>query len=172
VKVEDFIENVKAVDKDYAVLLRQIYIESFVDTAKDHYKDFILKKTTYIDGDFYQGYLWEYFFKAKQISRFFLTNTLIEKEKVYVMWDVHSCERINVAAYNKSGNKRYWLFDRDDVLQTVPSNLLEGLNFLPEDIYIFDDTFEWSLCLTHETDLKNRDFLLCAEPRKDLALVY
>ena len=47
-----------------------------------------------------------------------------------------------------------------------PPVLIEGLKLLPEDIYIFDDTFEWSLCNTHEYDRKNRDLLIFAEPKK------
>ena len=34
---------------------------------------------------------------------------------------------------------------------------------LPEDIYLFDDTFSWSVIFTHETDEKNNDFYLYVE---------
>lgn len=166
--VEQFKESVTVIKKDNAKLLREIYIDTFVDTDKEYYKDLIqTKKKVCIDGDCYSGYLWDCFINPKRISNFALTDMLLKKTSVYVMWDIHSCERINTEGYKKLfGVNRYWLYDKDNILLIKPSILIEGLKLLPEDIYIFDDTFEWSLCYTHELDSKNRDLLIFAEPKK------
>lgn len=39
---------------------------------------------------------------------------------------------------------------------------VKNINNLPEDIYIVDDTFEWSIALTHETDAQQNRYCLLA----------
>ncbi|MBQ9990736.1 MAG: hypothetical protein IJP31_07330 [Lachnospiraceae bacterium] len=63
-------------------------------------------------------------------------------EEVFVFWDIHSKERI--------WSRYYWKFDKDAVLKIKYSTLLAGERYLPEDIYIFDCSFSWTLIQTHE----------------------
>ena len=46
--------------------------------------------------------------------------------------------------------KDYWKFDKDAVLKMDFEILLDGEEYLPEDIYIFDESMTWTLIKTHE----------------------
>ena len=50
-------------------------------------------------------------------------------------------------------------FSKESVLKTETwsEKMLEKL---PEDIYIFDETFTWSAIYTHETDINNAPYCL------------
>ena len=43
-----------------ARVLRESFIQKFIDTTSDHYKKHIATLIQYTDGLFYDGYLWEY----------------------------------------------------------------------------------------------------------------
>jgi len=58
------------------------------------------------------------------------------------MWDIHTKERIFI--------KDYWKFKKKAVLKMKANLLFEGEIHLPEDIYIFDDSFNWTIAKTHE----------------------
>lgn len=62
--------------------------------------------------------------------------------RVFVFWDIHSCERILI--------EDYWKFDKDSVIEIDFNVLLEGETYLPEDFYIFDKNMTWTLIKTHE----------------------
>ena len=44
--------------------------------------------------------------------------------------------------------------------RVTPDELLARMADLPEDIYIFDDTYSWTIALTHETDAQERPYCL------------
>ena len=44
--------------------------------------------------------------------------------------------------------------------RVTPDELLARMADLPEDIYIFDDTYSWTIALTHETDAQKRPYCL------------
>ena len=44
--------------------------------------------------------------------------------------------------------------------RVTPDELLARVADLPEDIYIFDDTYSWTIALTHETDAQERPYCL------------
>ena len=68
-----------------------------------------------------------------------VSNTINE---VFVFWDIHMKERILI--------ENYWNFGKETVLKLYYKELLENMNYLPEDIYIFDESLTWTLILTHE----------------------
>ena len=64
------------------------------------------------------------------------------------MADNHSRDRVI--------NDPLWPYPTDSVIVLSPSLLIQLLQALPEDLYVFDSTFEWTLILTHERDTKRR----------------
>ena len=76
-------------------------------------------------------------------------------KSIYVFWDIHSSEKIWI--------KDYWKFDKDAVLRMSMDTLLAGCEFLPEDIYICDSTFQWTFVMTHEEIENKRYCLKCGE---------
>ena len=47
--------------------------------------------------------------------------------------------------------------------RVTPDELLARMADLPEDIYIFDDPYSWTIALTHETDAQERPYCLFAD---------
>ena len=136
--------------------LRTKYIQNFVDTTKDYFVERIEQKTEFSDGLCYIGYLWDCLKNPKVISEAEASLILQGKQNLYIMWDIHSCERILIP--------NYWKYPKTSVLSTE----MWSVSFkeeLPEDIYLFDDTFSWSVIFTHETDEQNNNFCLYVELR-------
>jgi len=77
-----------------------------------------------------------------------LINELSNKKSVLVLWDIHSSNRIIT--------NDYWKFGKDSVVRIDTKYLIEGIDYFPEDIYIFDDDFLWTYIITHEDDGKRR----------------
>ena len=137
--------------KDQAETIRQLYIETFVDTEMDFYINNIQTLKEFSDGMRYTGYLWDCLKNAKSKSKFFCNDHLGRQGELYVFWDLHSKDRIFI--------ENYWKYPIDSVLRMNYDELRKLENDLPEDIYIFDDTFEWSIAYTHEDDLKGNRLL-------------
>lgn len=122
--------------------LRDRYIKKFINVNHELYQEQIQSKKNCLDGYCYGGYLWDYIKDPVIIDKDYIEAVAKNIDKVYVFWDIHSHERIFI--------KNYWKFDKDAILQLSLKTLLEGENFLPEDIYIFDNTITWTLIKTHE----------------------
>lgn len=122
--------------------LRSKYIAKFINTNHEWYHEYIEETKKCVDGECYLGYLWDFLKNPVLISRGEIEKLGKCLGDVYVFWDIHSCERIHIPDY--------WKFKRNAVLKLSFSDLLGGLNFLPEDIYICNEDLEWTLILTHE----------------------
>ncbi|MBS6396319.1 MAG: hypothetical protein KH452_04085 [Clostridiales bacterium] len=139
---EDFCAKLEILDEEEGNRVRDKYIEKFVDAKHPLYESQIKHRHKFSDGYCYEGYLWDYL-----KSKYFIEKEKIgEKAKtlgtIYVFWDIHSCERIFV--------KNYWKFGKNTVLKLPFSILMEGQQYLPEDIYIFDEKMTWTFVITHE----------------------
>ncbi len=142
--LEDFRERVTVITGPEADHIRDRYIGRFIDTSSEHYATYIATRTQYRDGLYYSGYLWDSLKCGQVIPEAKILNRPDpESETVYVMWDLHSDEHIFI--------EEYWKFPRDAVLELTYRDLMAGLCYLPEDIYIFDRDYTWSLILTHES---------------------
>ena len=131
--------------------LRCNYIKNFVDTASTYYKENIEQKTMFSDGLCYTGYLWDCLLNPSIILENKAEQFLQKKRKIFIMWDIHSCDRILIPDY--------WKFPKTKVLYS--DTWVETFkDDLPEDVYVFDDTFSWSVIYTHETDVKNNRYCL------------
>lgn len=146
--LDDLKKNIDVLPVDEATILRDLYIEHFVDTNNEGFINKINKRILFSDGYCYTGYLWDYIMKRQRITLQTLINVLINKETVLVLWDIHSCERIFI--------EDYWKFGKDSIIRIETKYLIEGLNYFPEDIYIFDSDFLWTYIITHEDDGKRK----------------
>lgn len=135
-----------------AEVLRKKYIECFIDTNLDYYFERIQKKIMCSDGMCYTGYLWDclknkFLMSEKECFRY-IKNT----GKIYVFWDIHSQDRIFIP--------NYWKYPKEAVLEMQCKEFLENINNFPEDIYVVDETFEWSVVFTHETNIQQERYCL------------
>ena len=133
--------------------LRKKYIQSFVDSRSEYYAEHILAMKQCRDGMCYDGYLWDCLAAPTVVSETEAHRALHEKENFYILWDIHSCEKIWIP--------HYWKYPKASVLRA--EKWTDALRKeLPEDIYLFDDSFQWSVIFTHETDESEESYcLLC-----------
>ena len=122
--------------------LRELYIQSFIQTNAQGYVENIQQRYNGSDGLYYLGYLWEYLKQIKRISLKKCIEYLVDKERVYVLWDIHSKDRILVPDY--------WKYPKECVLQIIGGVEPAIIDTFPEDVYFFDDSLSWTIALTHE----------------------
>jgi hypothetical protein len=127
---------------------RQIYLEAFVDTDSEHYRRYIASPRTFSDGVHYEGYLWDCLRWPADITFQRFCHEVVRHPAVMVMADDHSGDRIIGAPL--------WPYRQSSVVRFTPRALLESLESLPEDLYVFDDSVGWTLVLTHENDGRRR----------------
>lgn len=141
-KLDEFKKLVKVINNDEAENIRSQYICRFIDVSKEYYSKYIDNLKEYEDGYCYTGYLWDCLIESQVVDLEYLHKWTDDLDEVFVFWDIHTKERIFI--------KDYWKFEKSSVLKLKYSVLINNLEHLPEDIYIFDDSYNWSLVLTHE----------------------
>ena len=146
-----FNNSVEILDRRKGDKFREEYIHQFVNTNKNSFQEKIQLRRKFIDGYCYIGYLWDYLTNPVFVEETYITKVAENLNSVYVFWDIHSCERIFI--------KDYWKFGKDTVLKLDIKTLLAGEEYLPEDIYIFDEGFTWTLIKTHE-EIERKRFCL------------
>lgn len=137
-----FKNNLAILPQEAAQSLRSEYIKSFMDTQKQYYNKYIDTVNEYSDGACYTGYLWDCLKNAIVIDLQYIESISNNLNSVYVLWDIHTKERIFI--------EDYWKFGKDSILKLKFAELMKNLEYLPEDIYIFDESFTWTVVLTHE----------------------
>jgi len=153
--LEDFKRRITIITGNEASVIRKKYIGQFVDITSDHFNKYIAVKKRCKDGVCYSGYLWDCLKHSIQVTEGQILNNQLPDQLLYVLWDLHSS--------NKIFNKDYWKFPKEAILKFWYHDLSAGLSFLPEDIYIFDEGLTWSFVLTHEYDDKDNRFCLRAQ---------
>ena len=139
--------------EDDAKKLRSLYLRSFVDVQSDYYQSHISKAELFRDGLCYRGYLWDCLHHPRVIPEESALQMICREKPVYVMWDIHSFEKVPIPDY--------WKYPKDAVLCIDPNTLSELLPKLPEDVYFFDSSFSWTVALTHEVLDKAR-YCVCS----------
>ena len=133
--------------------LREIFIESFVDTSSKYYQPYILDLHSFSDGLCYTGFLWDCMTNFQVVSQNFILDFLERRTTdIYVLWDIHSRDRIFI--------ENYWKYPKRAVLSFSPCELADILPTLPEDCYFFDASLAWAAVLTSEVSTKNRRLCL------------
>ena len=94
------------------------------------------------DGLAYEGYLWDFLAEKRVVGEAELWRLVSGIPDVYAMWDLHSAERVRIP--------NYFQLPRGTVIRSDPATLCRGLEYLPEDLYIFDESLTWGYALTHE----------------------
>lgn len=135
--------------------IRQRYIDRFVDTDSEHYQRYIATTEHFSDGEFYTGYLWDTLKRKVIVSEQAIPTMIGADQRVYVLWDLHSSDRILIPGY--------WRFPREAVLEIKYADMILGSIHLPEDLYVFAEHLDISVVLTHETQLDNSR--ICFEVR-------
>lgn len=153
---ESFKSKVVNLDTKEKENVREKYIEKFINTNSDVYQEQIKTMRKFKDGYCYQGYLWDCLINPTVVDETYFVQSCFTDKQVYVFWDIHSCERILI--------KDYWRFEKDAVLQMSMNLLLENEMYLPEDIYIVDKNFSWTMVKTHEDIDGKRYCLVCGNP--------
>jgi hypothetical protein len=94
------------------------------------------------DGLSYTGYLWDYLADKEVVEEEEVWRRVDRMPTVLAMWDIHSTERVRIP--------NYFRFPKGTVLRSQPKIIKEGLGYLPEDLYLFDESCGWVGALTHE----------------------
>lgn len=129
--------------------IRAEYISAFVDVENQYYKKTVSQFRQFRDGFCYEGYLWDCLKKPHERITFQNLAEMLEGlANVYVFWDIHSNELLV--------KPNLWKFPKPSVLRLTGSQLMHGFRFLPEDLYVCDATFTWTLITTHEEDHPDR----------------
>lgn len=131
-------------------VLRELYIDAFIDVSSDRYIHTIKNMTECTDGWCYTGYLWDCLKKPRLITERRLNQFVQKRKGIYIMWDIHSKDYIKIP--------NYWKYPKDSVIHLEEWSK-ELVKTMPEDIYVFDDTFNWSAIYTHE-DINSHRYCL------------
>lgn len=126
-----------------APFLRAMFIDTFVDTSSDYYKQNIEEWKECSDGWCYKGFLWDTLKQYQPVSPYFISEILKSKPSdLYVFWDLRSKDYIFI--------EDYWKYPKHAVIRFSPAELPDILATIPEDAYFFDDSLTWAAILTHE----------------------
>ena len=149
----------RIVDKEKSESLRKEFIKTFVNTEADKYHEYIEVMHSYNDGEFYNGYLWDFLRHndnyEKECSMQCAGEYLCGKNSVYIMWDLYSNQRV------LDGSRFAVEYPKNIIIEMSGSRLTEVVidkwnqgiqvpHWLPEDIYCFDESMSWYVIFTHE----------------------
>lgn len=122
--------------------IRRHYFNKFLNKNTDLFQHEISKPKLCSDGFCYCGYMWDTFLNPQLISYNQAIKKIMYSKFIYILWDINSCENIFI--------QNYWKYPKKRVLLIPTIEFKKISKTLPEDIYIFDETFEWTIALTHE----------------------
>lgn len=132
----------RILEKNEAIQIREKCIEEFVAYNSDYYKEYIKKTRLFSDGECYTGYLWDCMKEKEIILEKDAEDCFLKISQFYVLWDIHTKERILIP--------NYWKYPKETVLELDWNSYQTLKKDLPEDIYIIDLSFNWCISLTHE----------------------
>jgi hypothetical protein len=148
--LDEFKMAIQVLQEPAASEVRAKYILQFINTQHEFYINVISKPKQFSDGICYEGYLWDCLRQPFTIITFAdFIRDLVGHDQVFAFWDVHSRDRILVPDY--------WHFPKSAALSGPAKIIAENLNYLPEDTYICDNSFSWTLIATHEMDYKRNE---------------
>lgn len=179
----------KIIDSGKADELRAAFTKSFVDTSTDYYKALEKVKTADIVHDYVHRYLRDTLYRGSTDVIPFRSaiETIREKNHVYSMWDIRPEKVICASDPDHDPLKPHYLelyksdtvieWDADELAALLETELgdYNGAGYvnstLPEDIYIFDSSFEWSVIFTHSEIDGERLCYICKRKLTDAELV-
>lgn len=172
----------QVVDVPKASKLREKFIDAFINTRHELYQNYIETFHTYPDGEFYNGYLWEFLLEqqATECNMESACEYLEKQGFVYIMWDLFSNHRVFDKSKFATGYAKNTIIEASaGSIAKIISHEWECWNnksecWFPEDIYCFDDTLSWYVIFTHEgwdsyskPELKEDEYIrICFMKRK------
>ncbi len=154
--------NYTVLEKAPADKLRQDFIEKFTEKSLPYYQK-TLRMRQFFDGMCYMGYIWEVLKKPYAIvTREDALARLGTRDEVYVLWDIRTMKNVAQAFRYKVPKDMVIRTDGESLAEQLRADfapLAEQVSFLPEDIYVFDDSLSWFLAFTHEPD--ERGNIMC-----------
>ncbi len=141
----------KIINGNEAKQIRQKFIDCFVNKNTEVFSK-INKPFLCSDGYCYVNYLWDTLKNFRLCDERYVEDLLKTKKKFYIMWDIHSRDYIWI--------EDYWKYPKESVLEVLYEDFDSIKKSLPEDIYLFDDNFNWGYALTHEEIEENKRYCL------------
>ena len=132
----------KIIRNQSANSIRNRFIETFINKKCEAYVNDISKPFQCSDGICYTSYLWDALKNPSLVSEENIKENLKHFKKFYIMWDIHSKDYIFIP--------NYWKYPKECILLLTAVEFRKMQNDLPEDIYVFDDSFNWTYVYTHE----------------------
>lgn len=129
--------------------LREFYILSF---ASDEYYTKQINKNVAAQLSSNSDYIWDNLKNYSRCSEHYCFELIKSKSQIYLMWDTFDNYEIE--------DSNYWKYPRYSILHMTSSDFFKYYNTFPEDLYIFDLTYEWSVILTHEDYRDNKRYCL------------
>ena len=175
----------KKLPKEKADLLRGEFTKKFIDTTHRLYKyiEGVSADEPKNGDDYMESHLWSCLKKEyKRSTEFYSMMRALgkmEQEKVYAMWDVRPKKIIDPFGCRENIPQYMQFFRTDDVIEIAPKELCQMLlrehhieenarligdiciRYLPEDLYVFDESLSWFMALTHEEFTANNEHRLC-----------
>jgi len=170
--------------------IRETYIKNFVDTKHELYSERIQKMLPYSDGMYHEsGYLWEFFKLPVVITEKQCLEFLKKHSIIYVMWDLNQFVRTWTTDETQFLKAEKWVYPKESILQFSVEELLTDrqalpwddyiffdkksarkgihdkhiISKLPWDLYLFDESFRWTIAFTHETNSDGTKYFLLNE---------
>ena len=151
-ELENFKTHMQILNQYQADEYRKRYINKYINTNSKFYIDRIETLTQFSDGLCCTGYLWEslkspIFIHEEQIETY-----RSKLKQVLIFWDNNSKDRIYI--------KDYWKFGKKTMVRVDYNLFLDHAHFFPEDVYLTDETLQWTIVFTHEDDINNRRLIM------------
>ena len=151
-ELENFKKEMQILEDRKAEAYRKLYINKYINTDSKYYIERIENLRLFSDGLCYIGYLWEslkspIFIHEEQIEQY-----RSKLKQVLIFWDNSSKDRIYI--------KDYWKFGKKTMVRVDYNLFLDHANFFPEDVYLTDETLQWTIVFTHEDDINNRRLIM------------
>ncbi len=154
--------NYTVLDQARADRLRHEFLERFTDKTLPFYQK-TLRMRRFSDGMCYMGYIWEVLKQPYAVvTREAALAMLSDKADVYVLWDIRTMKNVAQRFQYKVPKDMVIRTDGQSLAEQLRADfapLAETVSFLPEDIYVFDDSLSWFIAFTHEPD--ERGEIMC-----------
>lgn len=156
-RFDDFKTSVECLSSELSHQIRERFVDEFIDHSDPLFEETIGQFHEFADGRAYTGYLWDFIKSRVLIDEAELWSRVNRRDWIYAMWDIHTSEHIRVEGY--------WRFPKESVLVSrPPAGVQNGQAFLPDDLYLFDDSFAWVAATTHDEIDRKRYCLWAGGP--------
>ena len=151
-ELENFKTHMQILNQYQADEYRKRYINKYINTNSKFYIDRIETLTQFSDGLCCTGYLWESLKSPMFIHEEQIETYRSKLKQVLIFWDNNSKDRIYI--------KDYWKFGKKTMVRVAYNLFLDHAHFFPEDVYLTDETLQWTIVFTHEDDINNRRLIM------------